>query len=87
MDCLPLSHRGKATFVEDIERGIRGTSRAPSSQHPTLPTPPNNKDLTPYQTALLKTYDVIRISSDRTDEEEWPALPEVKYAPISPSLH
>ena len=29
---------------------------------------------------------VARISSDKTDEEEWPALPEIKYAPISPSL-
>ena len=78
--------RETTTLVEDIESGIRGTSPAPPSQHPTSPTPPNSEDQTPYRTALLKTNDVARISSDKTDEEEWPALPEVKYAPFSPSL-
>ena len=85
-DGLHLSQRGTSTLVEDIERGIRGPSPAPPSQHPTSPTPPHSGDQTPYMTAFLRTNDVARISSDKTDEEEWPALPEVKYAPISPSL-
>ena len=85
-DGLHLSQRGTSTLVEDIERGIRGPSPAPPSQHPTSPTPPHSEDQTPYMTAFLRTNDVARISSDKTDEEEWPALPEVKYAPICPSL-
>ena len=39
-DGIHLSRRGTATLVEDIERGIRGTSPTPPSQHPTSPTPP-----------------------------------------------
>ena len=78
--------RETTTLVEDIESGIRGTSPAPPSQHPTSTTTPNNEDSTPHRTDLLKTIDVARIYSDKTDEEEWPALPEIKYAPISPSL-
>ena len=78
--------RETTTLVEDIESVIRGTSPAPPSQHPTSTTTPNNEDSTPHRTDLLKTIDVARIYSDKTDEEEWPALPEIKYAPISPSL-
>ena len=78
--------RETTTLVEDIESGIRGTSPAPPSQHPTSTTTPNNEDSTPHRTDLLKTIDVARIYSDKTDEEEWPALPEIKYAPISLSL-
>ena len=81
-DGLHLSRRETATLVEDIERDIRSISSAQPSQHPTSSTPPNIEDSTPYMTALLKTDDGARISSDK----EWPALPEVKYAPISPSL-
>ena len=43
-DGLRLSRRETATLVEDIERGIRGPSPAPPSQHPTSPTPPNSED-------------------------------------------
>ena len=73
-------------MVEDIERGIRGPSAVPPSQHPISSTPPNSEDSSPYRTAFLMRDDVARDSSDMADEEEWPALPEVKYAPFSPSL-
>ena len=72
-DGLRLSRRETATLVEDIWRGIRGPSPAPPSQHPTSPTPPNSEDQTPYRTALLMRDDVARNSSDKADEEDWPA--------------